>query len=111
VTCGESLEPVVNYFSVAGGGAVCPRCRPVGSGLPPISVNAIKVLRLMLRGAYADVARIRLAAGLMSELESLLRLAVHRQLEREPRSLAFLREMRRPYVTAPPNLSRPTPVS
>lgn len=111
VLCGEALEPVTNHFSVAGGGAVCPRCRPAGSGLPPISVNALKVLRLMLRGSYDEVARLRLSADLMSDLESLLRLAVHRQLEREPRSLAFLRELRRPYLAAPAIPSGKSPVS
>jgi DNA repair protein RecO (recombination protein O) len=105
VTCGEPLKPVVNHFSVTGGGAVCPSCRPAGSGLPPISVNAVKVLRLMLRSPFAEVARLRLADDLMQELESLLRLAVHRQLEREPRSLQFLRELKRPYA-AGANLSR-----
>lgn len=100
VTCGEALQPVLNYFSVVGGGAVCPGCRPAGSGLPAIGVNVLKVLRLMLRAGYAEVARLRLDETLMSELESLLRLAVHRQLEREPRSLQFLRELRRPYLAA-----------
>ncbi|MGH2586312.1 MAG: DNA repair protein RecO [Dehalococcoidia bacterium] len=98
VSCGEALKPIVNYFSVAGGGAVCPNCRPAGSGLPPIGVNTLKVLRLMLRAGYDDVARLRLDESLMAETESLLRLAVHRQLEREPRSLQFLRELRRPYL-------------
>lgn len=97
VTCGEPLQPVVNHFSVTGGGAVCPGCRPPGSGLPPISVNALKVLRLMLRGSYAELVRLRLNDSLLAELESLLRAAVHRQLEREPRSLQFLRELRQPY--------------
>jgi DNA repair protein RecO (recombination protein O) len=101
VTCGEALRPVLNHFSVTGGGAVCPSCRPAGSGLPPISVNAVKVLRLMLRAPYAEVARLRLSDDLLAELESLLRLAVHRQLEREPRSLQFLRELRRPYAAIP----------
>ena len=97
VSCGEPLRPVVNHFSVTGGGAVCPGCRPAGSGLPPISVNALKVLRLMMRGSYAELARLRLGDTLLAEIESLLRLAVHRQLEREPRSLQFLRELRQPY--------------
>lgn len=109
VTCGEPLRPVVNHFSVTGGGAVCPACRPAGSGLPPISVNAVKVLRLMLRASFADVARLRLDEELMQEMESLLRLAVQRQLEREPRSLQFLRELKRPYA-AGANLSRRAPV-
>ena len=100
VACNEPLKPVVNHFSVTGGGAVCPSCRPAGSGLPPISVNALKVLRLTQRGTYADLTRLRLSEELLSELESLLRIAVQRQLEREPRSLQFLRELRRPYVAA-----------
>lgn len=110
VTCGEALQPVTNYFSVAGGGAVCPACRPAGSGLPPIGVTLLKVLRLMLRAGYDDVARLRLDETLMTDLESLLRLAVYRQLEREPRSLQFLRELRRPYFAgAIPSDATPVP--
>jgi DNA repair protein RecO (recombination protein O) len=110
VTCGEPLQPVVNFFSVAGGGMVCPACRPAGSGLPAVSVNALKVLRLMLHAEFADVARLRLSDQLLSEIEALLRLAVHRQLEREPRSLQFLRELRRPYNAGRENPAATSPV-
>jgi DNA repair protein RecO (recombination protein O) len=97
VTCNQDLQPVLNAFSVAAGGVVCRGCVPAGSGLPPISVNAVKVLRLMLRGEYPAVARLLFTADLGEELESILRLAIYRQLEREPRSLTFLREMRNSY--------------
>lgn len=97
VSCVGELRPVTNAFSVAGGGVVCPACRPAGSGLPSVSVNALKVLRLLLRESFSSAERLRLNAPLLSELESLLRLAIQRQLEREPRSLQFLREVREPY--------------
>jgi DNA repair protein RecO (recombination protein O) len=97
VTCGQPLQPVANAFSVAGGGVVCPACRPAGSGLPSISVNALKVLRLLVRGTFSDAARLRLSDTLLQELEMLLRMALFRQLEREPRSLQFLRELRSSY--------------
>jgi DNA repair protein RecO (recombination protein O) len=95
--CGDDLQPVTNAFSAAAGGVVCPACRPAGSGLPNLSVAALKVLRLMLRAPFSDVARLRYTETLVAELETVLRQAVARQLEREPRSLQFLRELRRPY--------------
>jgi DNA repair protein RecO (recombination protein O) len=101
VTCSQPLQPVINAFSVTGGGVVCPACRPAGSGLPPISVNALKVLRLLVRGTFSDAARLRLSDSLLQELETLLRMAVFRQLEREPRSLQFLRELRSSYRLSP----------
>lgn len=101
VTCLEPLQPVLNYFSVAAGGVVCPSCRPAGAGLPSISVNALKVLRLLIGGPFDRFARLQISDTLMAELESLLRGAVQRQLEREPRSLQFLREVRQPYARGP----------
>lgn len=97
VSCAQELQPVRNAFSVAAGGVVCPNCVPPGAGLPWLSVNALKVLRLILRSEYPEVARLRLGDTLMQELESLLRTSIQRQLEREPRSLPFLREMRHQY--------------
>lgn len=95
VTCRAALEPVENSFSSALGGVVCPACRHQYAGLARVSVNALKVLRLLQRGAFVDVERLRLSPRLLSELELVLRGYVRYVLEQNPRSLQFFDAVRR----------------
>jgi DNA repair protein RecO (recombination protein O) len=60
-----------------------------------LSVNALKVLRLLQRGSFADVARLRLSPDLMAEIELVLRGYVRYVLEQNPRSLQFVDAIRR----------------
>jgi DNA repair protein RecO (recombination protein O) len=98
VVCQAPLRPVTNSYSPAAGGAVCPACTPAQSGLRPLTVNAVKVLRLMQRGSFAQVARLRLGHDLAAEVEGHLRGSLRAYIERELRSLDFLQSVRR----APP---------
>ena len=59
VVCRGRLEPVTNYWSAAAGGVVCAGCRRHVEGeLRSVSVNALKMLRLLLHGRFEDVARV-----------------------------------------------------
>jgi DNA repair protein RecO (recombination protein O) len=95
VICQNPLRPVENWFSPSAGGAVCPACTPAQSGLRPLSVNAVKVLRLMQSGRYSDTARLRLGHDLGVELEGHLRGYVRTYTERDLNSLEFLNGVRR----------------
>jgi DNA repair protein RecO (recombination protein O) len=95
VSCDASLGEETNFYSGMAGGALCPSCRPEGSISGPMSVNALKVLRVMQRATFADVARISLDMQLQAELERHLRDHINYTLEREVRSAAFLREVQR----------------
>jgi DNA repair protein RecO (recombination protein O) len=101
VVCQNPLRPVENCFSPSAGGAVCPGCTPAGSGLSRLSVNAVKVLRLMLAGSFADVARLRLGHELSAEIEGHLRAYVRAYIERDLHSLRFLHGVRREPPTRP----------
>ncbi len=94
VVCRGALEPVLNSFSAALGGVVCPECRHANIGLWRLSVPALKVLRLLDRGSFEDAERLRLSSDLMTEIEVLLRGYVRHHLERNPRSLDFLEAVR-----------------
>jgi DNA repair protein RecO (recombination protein O) len=88
------LEPRDNYWSADAGGAVCPRCDDSSLRLAPLSLNALKLLRLLERSPFEDAARVRVSAGLGSELERCLGDYVRYVLEREVRSARFVETLR-----------------
>ena len=61
----------------------------------PLSPNAVKLLRLLLHGRFADVARVNVDAGLAAELERAMLEYVRWVLERDVRSAAFIDTVRR----------------
>jgi DNA repair protein RecO (recombination protein O) len=104
VGCRARLEPVTNYWTAAGGGVVCPNCRTDEAAVRPLSANAVKLLRLLLHGRFADIARIQIDPDLAAELERALGEYVRWVLERDVRSSAFIdtvRRRRRPVIAAP----------
>ncbi len=88
--CGNTLQPVVNYFSTASGGMLCPDCSLGGRSGLALSVNGLKVLRVLESGDYALARRLRLTAQLRNELESALRSYLQFVLERRLRCAEFL---------------------
>lgn len=93
-SCHATLQPTVNYFSPAAGGVVCSGCRLGGASLRPLTVNALKVMRLIQTSLFADVARIRLSSPLLGEIEEHLRLYIRYMLERDVRSRDFIQTVR-----------------
>jgi DNA repair protein RecO (recombination protein O) len=60
----------------------------------PVSVDAVKVLRVLQDGNYGTVARLRLTGGLLHELEATHRRHFTYVLERELRTVHLLDELR-----------------
>jgi DNA repair protein RecO (recombination protein O) len=96
VTCRERLRAVTNYWTAGGGGVVCPNCRRDEAAVRPISVNAVKLLRLLLHGSWNDVSRVTVDPDLAGELERAMLEYVRWVLERDVRSAAFIDAVRRP---------------
>jgi DNA repair protein RecO (recombination protein O) len=92
--CRQPLEPRDNYWSADAGGAVCPRCADDSLRLAPLSLNALKLLRLLERAPFEDASRVRVSAALGAELESCLGDYVRYVLEREVRSARFVETLR-----------------
>ena len=107
VGCDSPLKPVVNFFSPSQGGALCPHCNfsealhweqaDTGSFMPssPLSVDALKVLRLWQSCDYPTAKRVRVKAELSSELEQVLRKYIRYLLQREVKSIAWLEELKK----------------
>lgn len=91
--CDRRLEPIDNFWSPEAGGAVCPSCADETLRLLPLSLNALKVLRLLNRAPFADAARVNLSPGLYREVEACLQIQVEYVLEREVRSSRFLESL------------------
>jgi hypothetical protein len=61
----------------------------------PLSLNALKMMRLLQKGSYADCARVKTASALEMEMERHLRQYLFYLLERDVRSARFLDTLRR----------------
>ena len=93
VECRREVEPDSHRFSVNLGGVLCPGCRPLEAQIRPLSLPAMKVLRLMHRRGLAEASALRLNHSHSLELKSILSGAVRYWLGRETRSNAFLERL------------------
>jgi len=90
VACRQPLRPVINSFSPAAGGILCPNCRYREPLTYALSADALKLLRLLQDGDWSIVSRLKLSAQLSAELARILRLYLRYLLEREIKSAAWL---------------------
>ncbi|MFC2011993.1 DNA repair protein RecO [Chloroflexota bacterium] len=90
VSCKSVLEPVANFFSPAAGGMLCPNCSRSQFSTYALSVNALKVMRLIQSSDYGTVGRLKLNPELSCELEGVMRGYIRYLLEREVKSTAWL---------------------
>jgi DNA repair protein RecO (recombination protein O) len=95
-SCGRPLPEGPVAFSPVAGGFLCETCAQPGMHLVPVSV--VKVLRLMAGGDIALYRRLKLDDRLMGEVEMVLEAQLEHHLDRQLRSLKFLRQMRSSHV-------------
>lgn len=91
-SCERPLPEAPAAFSPVAGGFLCGDCAEPGMHLVP--VQALKVLRLMATGGIELYRRLKLDAPLMGEVELVLEAQVEYHLDRQLKSLRFLRQMR-----------------
>jgi len=102
LNCKSLLEPVDNFFSASGGGTLCPNCAHTEPIIQPISVNALKVMRLLQGNDYTAANRLRLNPELSHEIERLVQGHIRYLLERELKSTQFLDRLRREGIASKP---------
>ena len=88
--CRTRLAPEENRFSAAAGGVLCDACGSLQPSARPISVNAIKALRLFSQEPFGVFERLRLPADVSLEVHGVLRALVNYILERQLRTSEFL---------------------
>jgi DNA repair protein RecO (recombination protein O) len=100
--CGAVLTEATNRFSPVTGGALCPDCAGVDRLALPMSLAAFKLLRYLQSQPLEISGELRISPATRAETESLLRAYLRHILERDPRSLAFLDDVRQMPRTSGP---------
>ncbi|NOZ73403.1 MAG: DNA repair protein RecO, partial [Chloroflexi bacterium] len=94
VTCGESLQPVTNYFSLEQGGVLCPRHGEGMQGAEPLAVGTLKVLRYLQTQPYTKISKLHLTQARMRQVEKVLAEHIRYVLERKLKSPRFIQLLR-----------------
>lgn len=92
---GEKIVAEDQYFSVTEGGVVCPQCGEERLDVLPVSLAALKVLRYFQAQAYATIRALKVRPLVQQEVERLLLRYITTLLERQLKSVEFLRLIRR----------------
>jgi DNA repair protein RecO (recombination protein O) len=96
VACEEAIEPVENnYFHFVDGGVLCPQHGPVRPNAEIIPLPVLKVLRYLQTEPWERAAKLQLTPTTRQQVESLLLGYITFLLERQLKSVDFLKRLRR----------------
>lgn len=95
VSCQAPLRPGYSSFSASAGGVLCPDCRRHQPLSYPLSVDALRVMRLLQNANYSTASQLKLSPELLWEVERVTRHYLRYLLEREVKSAAWLDTLRR----------------
>ena len=91
VECGAELEPDRHRFAVGAGGALCADCSPTDVAVRPLSLPALKLLRLLHRTeAVGALPELTISPLLEREVRETLAATLQYWLDRRVRSQEFL---------------------
>lgn len=93
--CNSSLRPEINFFSPHNGGILCHDCGFHEPAACPLSLNALKVLRLWQNCDYATARRVKMNPDLAAELEQIMREQIKYLLEKQLKSTVWLDKLKR----------------
>ncbi len=94
VRCAVRLQPGENAISAGAGGVLCPGCARGDGSARPISVNAIKAMRLLRTEPFGVAGRLDLPERDMRDIEHALRAHLAVTLERSLRTTDVLDRLR-----------------
>lgn len=102
VHCGKTIEPTENYFSAEAGGVLDPECvqtRRVqlaghAHDVQVIPLDALKMLRYLQTREWTTVRGLRVSNETMVQAEAVMLRYITYHLERNLKSVEFLRELR-----------------
>jgi DNA repair protein RecO (recombination protein O) len=95
VSCNLPLKPGDTFFSSSQGGVLCSRCNQGEFMSHPVSIDALKVLRLWQDCDYATASRVKVTSELSSELRQLMQEYITHLLQKEVKSMAWLGKLRK----------------
>jgi DNA repair protein RecO (recombination protein O) len=92
--CNQGLPEAAAWFSPLLGGILCRRCGDHDQAGSPVSVNGLKILRIMAAADAGLYDRVRLSPELLHEVEAALEAQLEYHLDRHLKSLEFIRGIR-----------------
>ena len=105
--CGNALPETASWFSPLLGGVLCTKCAGDNQSGSALSVNGLKVLRLMAADEADLYDRLRMTPDLLAEIEQALEAQLEYHLDRRLKSLDFIRSLRlTPHPDPPPQGGR-----
>ncbi len=91
VECGNELEPERHRYAAGAGGALCLDCAPPDIVVRPLSLSALKVLRLLNRTESVDrLPALGMSPAIQGEVNALLSETVQYWLDRQLQSQTFI---------------------
>jgi DNA repair protein RecO (recombination protein O) len=93
-SCGSALPEAAAWFSPLLGGVLCHTCAGRNQSGSALSVNGLKILRLMAAGEADLYDRLRVTPELLAEIEQALEAQMEYHLDRRLKSLDFIRSIR-----------------
>ena len=95
VECRRDLAQGNHRFSPNVGGTLCMDCHPTEAHIRPLSLRALKVLRLLDRSQPTEIPSLHMSDTLAQELQSLLGVTIEYWLDKHIRSNSFLQQLQR----------------
>lgn len=91
VDCGDELAPEQHRYAAGAGGTLCPDCIPDDTPIRPLSLPALKVLRLLHRTARPDLLPdIHIPPDIHNEVSAALSASLRYWMDGPVRSQTFL---------------------
>jgi len=95
VNCNQPIKEEANTFSLNDGGLLCPACASSHSPAKPLSIGALKTLRFLQTRSWEQISGLQLSPAVQQEVEPLLLAYITFTLERNLKSAAFLKRLRK----------------
>jgi DNA repair protein RecO (recombination protein O) len=92
--CGGTLTPDARRLGLQAGGVLCRDCEDADPSAIGLSSAAFRVLRFLQTHDWADVRRLEVSAATCAELENLMTAVLRHHLERDLKSMEFIRRLR-----------------
>ena len=92
VECWSILKLQKQFFDPGSGGSVCSSCQSIGyKKLMSVSINAMKVLRLLQREQrYSVIEDVKIPQDLLAEIEHILHIYLKFLIEKDMKSIKFM---------------------
>ena len=95
LTSGEALKEEINYLSISEGGVYSPEYGQNREDVEAIAPDVLKILRHLQNNSWVDVHKLVIRSGTMLRIENILYRLILVVLERQLKSVDFLRKLRR----------------